>query len=90
MAEERTATDTSPRPSHMRRVALRRFALERGGNGVDEYPVADAGAGLGEAGDVVHVERVEFGLDAAGEPVVREELAIRLGRRGEAAGNRDA
>ena len=70
-----------------RRVACDDLLLEAGREGRLEDPVADARAGLGEACDVIHVERREFGVDAVGEPAVREKLAVGVGRRGESPGD---
>ncbi len=56
------------------------LGLELGREGQLHDPLADLRAGLGQRIDVIHVERIERGIDAIGQAIVGEELAIGLGR----------
>ena len=81
--------DIGPAVAHAL-VACDDFLLQARGEGRGQDPAADARAGLGEARDVVDVERGELLLDAVREPFVRQEVAVGVGRGGEAVRHRDA
>jgi hypothetical protein len=72
-----------------REIAFDDLPLQGGRKRRREDPVADTGAGRGEAGDVVHVQSVEFSLDPTGKALVGEEPAVGVGGRGEAARHGD-
>jgi hypothetical protein len=55
-----------------------------------DHPAADLGAGGGERGDVLHVERGQLVVDARVQRVVGDEGLECVGGGGEAAGHRDA
>ena len=61
------------------------LGLEPGREGNVDDPLADLRAGLRQGVHVIHVQRVERGVDAVGEAVVGEEFAIRFRGRGKPA-----
>ena len=69
-------------------LAHARFELGRERRVLD--PAADLGAGLGQRAHVVGVERLQARGDALGEAAELQELAERVRRRGEAAGDANA
>ena len=72
------------------RVGLAHGLVEfRDQRGFDD-PAADFGAGRGQGGDVIDIERGETVLDALGQAALGDELLEGLGRGRVAAGHRDA